>query len=65
MKKIAILAALLFLSFLATIAYAAPVSTIMRNILPETTDRYDLGTTTAEWNGVYTKSLNITGTCTG
>lgn len=47
------------------IAYAAPAFTPMRSILPEITNTYDLGTTTKVWNGVYTKNLTITGTCTG
>src|SRR3990167_7518094 len=45
----------------------APVATIMRSILPETDNTYDLGSTTpaAEWKNVYTKNLTVSGTCTG
>lgn len=47
---------------------AAPVSDIYRSLIPETTDKYYIGTSTPstnEWNGIYTKDLTITGTCTG
>lgn len=45
----------------------APVSNLFRNVLPESNDKYDLGTTTpsAEWKNIYTQNITISGTCTG
>ncbi len=42
------------------IATAAPVSTILRNILPENTTTYDLGTTTAQWFHIYARYSSTT-----
>lgn len=49
----------------ADIVYAAPVSNIMRNVLPEVTDRFDLGSSTPalEWNGLYVKTICLSGDC--
>lgn len=37
------------------------------SLIPVTTDKYYLGSTSpnSEWNGIYTKNLNVSGTCTG
>lgn len=39
---------------------AAPVSNILRNVLPESTDLYDLGTTTARWNRIFMRFASST-----
>ena len=39
---------------------AAPASTIMRNILPETDNTYELGTTTLRWLRSYTQNASTT-----
>ena len=45
----------------------APTSTPMRNVLPITDNKFDIGTTSPalEWKNVYTKNLTVSGTCTG
>ena len=56
------------LILLAGIVEAAPVSTILRNILPEANNSYDIGSTTpsAGWKNVYTYGLTLVGfDCTG
>jgi len=63
MNKLTIAGLAILITLFATMVYAAPVSTLLRNTLPETTDRYDLGTTTLEWNGVYAKTVCISGDC--
>ena len=61
MKKyfLAIIGLVLF----AGIVQAAPASTILRNILPEANNTYELGSTTpsAVWKNVYTNGLIISG----
>src|SRR3990167_3421610 len=47
---------------------AAPIANVMRSILPETTNLYYIGTSSPsllEYRGIYTKDLNVSGTCTG
>ena len=58
MKKLFI--TLGFLSFVG-VAYAAPNLIYQRSILPETTNLYDIGTSTAIWNGVFTNAINAVG----
>lgn len=43
---------------LGTAVLAAPASTIMRNILPETDNIYELGTTSARWLRIYTQNAS-------
>lgn len=47
--------------------FGAPVSNLLRNILPEANDKYDLGTTSPalEWLNVFAKNVTVSGTCTG
>lgn len=47
--------------FLGSISYvsAAPTSSILRTILPETTSTYDLGSATKMWNKLYTDGICI------
>ena len=42
----------------AGIVLAAPASTILRNVLPETDNTYELGTTTARWLRIYTQNAS-------
>jgi len=51
-----VLASLLF----GTAVYAAPISTLLRNTLPETTNIYDLGTSTAKWNRLFANYASTT-----
>lgn len=46
-------------------SYAAPTTTYQRNLLPEITNTYDLGSASKVWNNSYIKNLTISGTCTG
>src|SRR3990167_3752065 len=49
---------------LGTLAFAAPIATTLRSILPELDSRYFLGTTTPSttaWLGVVTDELCLTG----
>ena len=48
------------LYFSQKIVYGAPVSTLLRNILPETTNRYDVGTTTNIWNRLFVNYASTT-----
>lgn len=59
--KRALIAFLLF--FTPTIAAAAPGVVNQVSILPTLTDTYDLGTTTKEWNGLYVKTICLSGDC--
>lgn len=43
---------------------AAPDYTVMRTILPEVTNLYDLGSTTRYWRNVFTEGLTASGTIT-
>lgn len=59
---------LFIIGFLLLIAvasvFAAPISRLERNILPETDSTYDLGTTSPAWFHVYSDQLCLTGdTC--
>jgi len=42
----------------AGIVLAAPASTILRNILPETDNVYEMGTTSARWLRIYTQNAS-------
>jgi len=53
MKQLAPILAGLALLLVAGIVYAAPVSTPMRNIVPETDNTYDNGTSTARWKRIF------------
>lgn len=51
-----------------TVAVAAPEYTFQKGLLPVANDTYYIGTSSPslnEWNGIYTKNLTISGTCTG
>lgn len=62
MKKIL----LILLGLLLPIAsYAAPTTTYQRNLLPELTNTYDLGSASKIWNTLFVKNITISGTCTG
>lgn len=61
---VAILVIVLFLGSVG-FAAAAPTSTILRTILPEATNTYDLGSASKVWNNAYIKDITISGTCTG
>lgn len=63
MKYFIPLCAALFITLFALMAYAAPVSTIMRNILPEADSTYELGTSTKAWLYLYTDNLCLNGDC--
>ena len=48
--------------------FGAPLSNIYRSVIPETTAKYYIGTSspsTIEWNGIYVKDIVISVTCTG
>src|SRR3990167_3852125 len=62
-KFLASSCAIIVLTFMATIAYAAPVSTILRNVLPETDSTYELGTSSRAWLFLYTDNLCLAGDC--
>lgn len=49
------------------VAYAASTVSYQPSLLPLLTDTFDLGSSTPakEWNGIYTKNITISGTCTG
>lgn len=49
--------------FFASSALAATTIIFQPNILPSFTDTYDLGTTTKEWNGLYAKTICLSGDC--
>lgn len=51
---------LLLALLIGTVAYAAPTSTILRTILPETTSTYDLGGTSNIWNRIYVNFASTT-----
>ena len=57
----------LFVAGLAGFVYSAPVSNVFRNLIPESNELYDIGTTTpaAQWKNIYTQNLTVGGTCTG
>jgi hypothetical protein len=53
---------------LAPLAFAAPISSLYRSLIPEATDQFYIGTSSPsllEWNGAFVKNLTISGTCTG
>lgn len=59
--------ALVILGSGALTAFAAPIYQLQRSILPETTDTYNLGSTSPalEWNGVFTKNITLGTTTPG
>ncbi len=64
-KIIAIITAILGFS---GIIYALPYSQSTQDVIPFVTDTYYIGTsspTSKEYNGIFTKNLTVTGTCTG
>jgi len=61
MKKLILAVVALALLFGVRLAYAAPQSNIFRNILPETTQQYDNGTSTAAWLHVEAQQFCLTG----
>ncbi len=63
-KKVFLVAISLILGA-TTIAYAAPNAQHFFSIVPFTTDTYDVGTSTLEFNSMWTKNINISGNCTG
>ena len=62
-KFLASSCAIIVLTFMATIAYAAPVLTILRNVLPETDSTYEIGTSSRAWLNIYTDQLCLAGDC--
>ncbi len=60
--KLALLIALLAIPFAV---FAAPTVSFQNSILPNFTDRYDLGSSTPalEWNGLYVKTICLSGDC--
>lgn len=44
--------------------FGAPLSEVYRSLIPETTQRYNVGTTTAEWNGIFTRNLLVSASST-
>lgn len=65
MKLQKILVSLIAVLSVVGIAQAAPTATILRDVLPETTNTYSLGTSTKVWNSAAIRNLIISGTCTG
>jgi len=66
MKKLPLtLLSLITVFGLYGIAFGAPTATILRDIFPETTNTYSLGTSTKVWNSASIKDITISGTCTG
>ena len=56
------------LLFAAGTSQAQTIFNVTRSLIPETTNRYFLGTSTPstiEYKGIYTKDITISGTCTG
>src|SRR3990167_6724536 len=50
----------LFRTAQESVTLGAPVSNLMRNILPETTNRYDLGTSTVIWKRLFVNYASTT-----
>jgi hypothetical protein len=59
-----LIAVLSFFAFAGT-AYALPYYQQTAGLVPGLTDTYYVGTSTIEYQGIYTKNLVISGTCTG
>jgi len=57
----------LLIVLFSVVAYAAPVSNVLGNILPISNGTYDIGSTTpsAEWKNIFTQNITVSGTCTG
>lgn len=53
--------------FIPLVSHGLPTARFEQNILPFVDSKYDLGSSSPalRWNGVYTKDLNVSGTCTG
>ena len=62
MKKIL----LILLGLLLPVAsYAAPTTTYQRNLLPELTNTYNLGSSSKVWDTLFIRNITVSGACTG